>query len=361
MFLFDFEVLASTKKPPTVSYATEMTGFPLEWKESMGKDIRIAVIDTGVDNKHPDLKDAIVSAEDFTGEGYKDQNGHGTWCLGQIGARGQMKGCLPECKLLSVKAFNKKGQGSDESTIKALEWCLKQDVDVVSMSFGGGKPTSSRYHEVIKELYNKGTLLVAAAGNWGKLFPNKDTITYPAEFPEVIAVTAVDIEGDFTEFSSSGDAAEIAMPGVQVEGLWLNNEYRKLNGTSMACPTAAAIAGMIQAKAKIRFGRKLAPDVVRLIMQTMAHDLGIRGRDDKYGFGVFSFGNLKQLHTVKLFNGKKEYYVNGAKKEMDTVPFINKDNRMMVPLRFVGEGLGHQVIWDPNKPDEVTVKSTPSL
>jgi len=357
MFLFDFEVLASTKKPPTVSYATEMTGFPLEWKESMGKDIRIAVIDTGVDNKHPDLKDAIVSAEDFTGEGYKDQNGHGTWCLGQIGARGQMKGCLPECKLLSVKAFNKKGQGSDESTIKALEWCLKQDVDVVSMSFGGGKPTSSRYHEVIKELYNKGTLLAAAAGNWGVLFPDKDTITYPAMFDEVIAVTAVNVEQNFAQFSSKGKNAEIAAPGVTVWGLWPGGGYRQLSGTSMACPTIAAVCGMLQAKAKIRFGSKLPAPEIRRQLQMFAKDLGPRGRDEKFGFGIFSFGRIDHRHKIVLYNSRREYLLDGTRKVMDTAPFVNDDNRMMVPLRFVAEGLGHKVSWDKARPDEVIVET----
>lgn len=353
MKIHDFKTLATSPQAPHMSYATVMTGFPLIWPETKGAGIRLAVIDTGVAN-HKDFKDGIVEAPDV-GLGTTDRNKHGTWCLGQIGARGEMIGCLPEIELISIKAFDDKGRGNERATLKAYEWCGANNIDVISMSYGGGKPSDPAHHRLLKELYNNGTVLTAAAGNMGLMFPDEDTVLYPAEFPEVIATTAIDLNQKFARFSSSGEAAEIAMPGKEVWGLGLDNSYIKLSGTSMGNPTTAAVAAAIIARGYIRFGRRLTPAEVRFAMQSMAIDLGIRGRDGKYGFGVFSFGHVEQQHSIKLYNGKKEYLVDGETRVMDTVPFINSDNRMMVPLRFVGEGLGNTVNWDPSNPDEVEV------
>ena len=106
----DFRVLETAADPPRLSYATKMVGAELEWLETRGTGIKVAVLDTGADTKHPDLQH-LAGAVDMTGQGPGDKNGHGTWCLGAIGARGKMTGVAPECNLYSVKVMRNDGTG----------------------------------------------------------------------------------------------------------------------------------------------------------------------------------------------------------------------------------------------------------
>jgi len=358
--IYDFKVLSTATEPPRLSYATVMLGVELEWPETKGAGVKVAVLDTGVDLKHPDLKH-VAGVIDFTGQGVQDGNGHGTWCAGAIAANGKMVGVAPECDLYVVKVMKNDGTGDVKDIIAGLEWCLKNDIDVISMSLGGPRPTDQRYHEVIQELYKQGTFFATAAGNWGQEFPNEDTIGYPAEFDECCAVIAVDLQKGLANFSSRGTKAEMGAAGVEVWGLWPGGQYAKLSGTSMATPVIAGAAALIQSKAIKRTGKKLPPDVLRLIMQLDAEDLGAPGRDREFGFGVFSFarfadGNIAPERPpidLKFEVGQNRYWKNGEEKQGHTAPFI-QNGRAYLGVRDVGEALNCTV--DGSELPIITIK-----
>ena len=351
----DFKVLATAADPPRLSYATKMLGAELEWPETRGKGIKVAVLDTGVDTNHPDLQH-LAGAVDMTGQGPEDRNGHGTWCCGAIGANGKMVGVAPECELYSVKVMRDDGTGNVKDIIAGLEWCLINGIDVISMSLGGPKPSDSRYHHVMQELYKRGTLIVAAAGNNGALFPDKDTVGYPAEWPEVCAVIAVDITKGLAGFSSRGAQAEIGAAGVEVWGLWPGGGYTKLSGTSMATPVIAGASVLLQARSLRRHGQKKPPEQLRWFMQFDAEDLGVPGRDREFGFGVFSFarfadgdlGPERPPIDLQFEVKNKKYWRNGVEMLGVTAPFI-ESGRAYLGLRDVGEALNCQVDWIPPK------------
>lgn len=349
----DFTVLQLASEPPRRSYATEMIA-PQLIKETRGAGIKIAVIDTGVDLNHPDLKH--VRALDFTGEGPHDGNGHGTWCCGAVGANGKMIGIAPEAEIYSLKALKNNGTGNTGDIIKAWIWCLANGMDIVSMSFGGGKPSDPQYTKALKDLWECGAYLVAAAGNWGAEFPQHDTVGYPAALAEVIAVAAVDVTKQRGGFSSMGPDVELAAAGVEVWGCWTGGKYARISGTSMACPALAAAAALCQGRAKFRLGQKLSPDALRTHMQLEAEDRGIVGRDREYGFGVFSFARFTEdgqlgpdapPREIKVNTATGEFFADGEKHQMDVPPILVR-GRTMAEIRGLANTLGYkQILWEP--------------
>jgi subtilisin family serine protease len=361
--LADFKVMATAADPPQLSYATKMLGVELEWPETKGAGVKVAVIDTGADIKHPDLQH-LADAVDFTGEGPNDGNGHGTWCLGAIGARGKMTGAAPEVELYSVKGLKNNGSGETSHLLKSLEWCLANKMDIVSMSWGGGMPLNvqKQYREILGEMVKQGIKPVAAAGNLYRLFPDEDTVIFPADFPDTIAVASVNIEKRHSPFSSAGKNIDVAVAGEEVWGLWKGQTYAKVSGTSMACPAYAAALAIFDGKSMLRFNRKLTLEEARLIGNIYAEDRGEKGPDRKYGFGVFSFGRIsdgglapdRASIDLKFEVGSTRYWKNGVEKRACLAPFITPEDRAVLSIRDVGEAFDAYV--DGNNLPFITVK-----
>lgn len=302
----DYVEIDSPRSLPqeVVDYGVKMIGAPLEWDETQGEDIKVGIIDTGIDLNHEDLQDRIVEYYNFTSTESRnvlDENGHGTHVSGIVAANKNgigVVGVAPKSQLYIAKAFNKDGQAETKHIVSALQWLLSKKVNVINMSFNTSEYVSD-YNYLIKKAFSAGTLCICSAGNEGH---NSDTIEYPAKFPETVAVTAVDINKKIADFSSGGPRADIAAPGKDILSTYPNNKYITLSGTSMAAPLITGSVALIQSKAHARFGRYLNPSEVKLIMDMYADDLGHKGKDNEYGYGVFSFGRFNNTETLSSQN-----------------------------------------------------------
>ena len=249
---------------------------------SMGQGVNAYVIDSGVTH-HPLLEHRPVNALSFmTGNpSPEDGNGHGTWVCGKIGARGV--GLAPECNLTSLRVLGDDGSGEISFTAKALEYVLGQpDPHIINMSLGSFY-RSGKEQQLMTALANRGVIVVAAAGN-----ENTNQLSYPAAYSNVLAIAAINEDKSRAYFSNYGEHIAVSAPGVSCYSTYLGDQFRKLQGTSMASPTVAGlmilgISYLLMKNPKI--DRKvLRAKVINALLQT-ASDLGTAGKDQYYGFG----------------------------------------------------------------------------
>ncbi|MFX3633555.1 MAG: S8 family peptidase [Candidatus Pristimantibacillus sp.] len=204
------------------------------WRKTLGSPIKVAVIDTGI-AKHPDLQIAGgVNLVD--GGSYVDDNGHGTHVAGIAAANGMngIKGVAPDIKLYAVKALDHEGSGYVSDIVAAIDWCIRNGMNIINMSFGiTGGESSGALHNIIKRATNKGIIVVASAGNDG---PSNKQIEQPASYSETISVAASTRNNRIADTSSRGEGITLCAPGENIRSTWLNGKYFTLTGTSMASP-----------------------------------------------------------------------------------------------------------------------------
>ncbi len=217
-----------------------------------GANIRIAVLDTGIDLSHPDFVGRRIVAESFVGTPTAhDGNGHGTHCIGTAcgykDQNGRRYGVAYESDIYAGKVLNDSGTGYHSDILQGIEWAVANECHVISMSLGNQVPTSSMDYELAgQRALNHGCLIIAAAGNHGP-----GTVGQPANSPSVMAVGAVDSRLDMAWFSSpSGPApganVDLVGPGIAVySSVPLDmGRYATFNGTSMATPHVAGTAAL---------------------------------------------------------------------------------------------------------------------
>ncbi|EGI2114991.1 S8 family peptidase [Listeria monocytogenes] len=226
---------------------------------NQGSGIVIAVLDSGIQVDHPDLKNNIIGGYNFTEdddsnpEVYKDYFGHGTHVSGIIAATDSGKGVVgvaPKSQLLILKVIDHKGRGSFESLIKGIKYAADwigpkgKKVSVMNISLGG-KETSDELHRAIKYARSKGIVLIAAAGNEGD--GNSDTVevSYPGFYKEVIQIGSISENQIPSKFSNTNVNLDFVGPGENVLSTHLNSDYVELTGTSMAAPFVAGAAALI--------------------------------------------------------------------------------------------------------------------
>ncbi|PIE32758.1 alkaline serine protease [candidate division KSB3 bacterium] len=240
----------------------------------------IAVIDTGVDYRHEDLSGKVIKGYDFVNEDFDpmDDNGHGTHVAGIMGAiadngRG-IAGVCPECSVLAVKVITADGSGSNSWIANGIANATNLGARVINLSLGGLE-NSQTIRMAVQQAYQQGVVVIAASGNDGSGVP-----LYPAALSEVIAVGATGRYGDRASFSSYGSHLELAAPGEAIYSTLANNQYDAWNGTSMASPHVAGLAGLLFSR-----NPSLTNQDVRQILVSTAQDLGVGGRDTYFGYG----------------------------------------------------------------------------
>jgi subtilisin len=253
LILSSFQTYALDKKKDEnpqpyqlITWNIYQIGADLAWSTTEGDDVKVAICDTGIDLDHPDLSENIAADVNLIKpkKSGDDDSGHGTLVAGIVAAVDNKIGIVgvgPKIALCSVKILDKNGKGWLSDLIDAFDWCVDNEIDVINMSFGTLE-TNTSFQEAVKNVYDAGIVLVAAAGNDGQEGGN---IFYPARYPETIAVSAVDELGCFAPFSSYGAEIDIAAPGVDIKSTYENGGYDISSGTSLAAPHVAATAALI--------------------------------------------------------------------------------------------------------------------
>lgn len=260
-------------------YGLDMIGAERAHELATGRGVKIAVIDSGVDRTHSDLKGAVSEAFDATDGKDTKPDVHGTAIAGIIRARGLVTGVAPDANLLAVRAFFAVPKRDlPESTsfivLRALDWSVQRGAQIVNLSFSGGRdPVIER---AVVAATRRKVILVAAAGNGGP----EAAPSYPAAYPDVIAVTALDSAQRLYTHANHGSYITFAAPGVDILVPGLRNGHMFMSGTSMAAAYVSGIMALLLEKEP-----RLAPeDVLRALAET-AEDLGMRGPDDEFGVG----------------------------------------------------------------------------
>lgn len=240
--------LAMDRDRQLIPWGIARIGANLVWGQSRGREVKIAVIDTGIDSSHPDLAANVRAGINLINpkSPAKDDHGHGTHVAGIIAAVDNGAGVIgaaPAAHLYPVKALDQWGEGKLANVVRALDWCVQRRMDVINMSFGIDTP-SQALHTAIRRAVEAGCTVVAAAGNDGR----SQSVDYPAAYNEVIAVGAVDEYDNLAWFSSRGPEVTLVAPGNKVLSTAIGSRYLRLNGTSMAAAhVSGAIALLLQA------------------------------------------------------------------------------------------------------------------
>jgi subtilisin family serine protease len=262
-----------------------------------GQGVNVYVIDSGVEADHlvfqhqkPKVKSFIPSLQDPT-----DKAGHGTWVAGKIGGDGI--GLAPRCNLTCLRTLDDSGTGSVEFTTAALKWILNKEENphIINMSLGSMVSTTAQ-EKLINELYDKGCLVVAAAGNM-----NSPNLFYPAAYQKTIAISALDRKESRANFSNYGTHIDLCAMGVSCYSSFLGNTYREMSGTSMATPIVTGIITLGMSYLLRKFPtlpKSRLREIVSDCLMSTTIDLGTAGKDIFYGFGELnSIAFMKKLET----------------------------------------------------------------
>ncbi|ACV62676.1 peptidase S8 and S53 subtilisin kexin sedolisin [Desulfofarcimen acetoxidans DSM 771] len=275
------------------------------------KQVTVAILDTGVDLQHEDLKDALVNGYNFVSnnEDPTDDVGHGTHVAGIVGAINNDKGIIGVAsgvKIMPVKVLNSQSTGDVMTEIKGIVWAVDNGANVINLSLGGERfkcgvdAFNPVEYAAVQYAISKGVVVVAAAGNYSEI------VSYPAAYPDVIAVTSVDQLGDISIFSNLGTEVSIAAPGEDIYSTMPENTYQYATGTSVAAPFVSGITALILAKNKL-----LTPYEVKQLIEAGADDKGNPGKDDQYGYGITNPQRSIGLLVVKIKSSESNLFYQG--------------------------------------------------
>ncbi len=258
----------------------------LSWGISTGNPVKVAVIDTGIDLQHPDLIANIKGGYNAIrpGRTANDDNGHGTHVAGIVAAVDNTIGVVgvgPKIDLYAVKVLNAAGSGYLSDVIEGIDWAIANSMQIINLSLGTSSDVQS-FHDAVQRANTNGIVQVAAAGNTGS------SVLYPAAYPEIIAVSAIDSSDNIASWSSRGSEIDLAAPGVSIYSTYKNRTYKTLSGTSMAAPHVAGAAALVIDKKTCDYDSdgKCAPLEVKRKLQETATDLGGSGFDNLFGWGL---------------------------------------------------------------------------
>jgi hypothetical protein len=276
----NFRHWAQDQKAPTegdpAQYAVTKLRLPQAHQLAHGMNVTIAVIDSGIDARHPELANSIADSFDALGS-KEGPHVHGTGIAGAIAAHARLMGSAPEARILAIRAFAATAGSAESSSyviIKSLNYAVLHGAQIVNMSFAG--PKDQLIERGIIATAERGVLMIAAAGNAGPKSPP----LYPAANPNVIAVSGTDAQDRLFAASNRGSHIALAAPGTDVFLPAPDGKYQMTSGTSFSAAYVTGVAALM-----LERNPALKPNEVRAILVNTARDLGAPGRDDLFGAG----------------------------------------------------------------------------
>jgi serine protease len=300
-------------------WAFQETSYQAAWTSTTGTGAVVAVVDTGVQADHLDLKGQVKTGRQFLGnssnEGKKycgsDPYGHGTHVAGIVAAKANnhrgVAGMAPGAKILPVRVLDANGIGSASNVAKGIVWAADHGADVINLSLGGASMSQAQKIAIDNARLN-GVVVVAAAGNDGNpTDPGPDPFLYPAAYAPTIAVASVyqvtpgtvglsgfSTVAPYVDISAPGGGIKSTITFVDTNGHVYQRGYGTMSGTSMATPHVSAAAALIKA-----LYPNCSPDHVATALMNSAIDLGSAGVDSFFGAGLVNpSGALAQAATV---------------------------------------------------------------
>ncbi len=273
-------VLQDQKKPvvegDAAQYAIAQLRLPQAHAVVRGMNVTIAVIDSGIDVRHPELANSVSDSFDALGS-KEGPHTHGTGIAGAIVAHARLMGSAPEARLIAIRAFASGSKGAESTSyviLRGLDYAAQHGAQIINMSFAG--PKDPLIERGIAATAGRGILMVAAAGNAGAKSPP----LYPAANPNVIAVSGTDAQERLFAASNRGNHIAIAAPGADIFLPAPDEKYQITSGTSFSAAYVSGVAALIMER-----NPALKPGDVRAILTSTARDLGAPGRDDQFGAG----------------------------------------------------------------------------
>jgi uncharacterized repeat protein (TIGR02543 family) len=268
-------------------YAIPMMNTDDAWTLEQGSsDVTVAIIDTGIDIDHPEFSGRL-SPESYNSALKRvglaevdDDHGHGTMVAGIVGANKDnqigIAGIAQNVILLIIKANTPSaGTFPDANIIDAIYYAVEHGADVINLSLGGSYPNPLT-RTAVNYATSMGVIVVAAAGNEGT-----DELIYPASFPSVVSVSALDPDRGLASYSSYGIEIDIAAPGTMITTTTRNNGYGSGNGTSFAAPQISGLFALMKS-----YLPDIEVEAMRQRLFASAFDLGATGRDNQFGYGL---------------------------------------------------------------------------
>ncbi len=261
--------------PKEIPWGVKRVNAPSAWNTTLGRGVKVGVIDTGIDYNHPDLKANYAGGYNALDQSKTplDDNGHGTHVAGIIGAAADglgVAGVAPGVSLYAVKVLSAQGSGSYSAIIDGIQWAVDNKLNVVNMSLGSPQG-SDAMRKAVEAAYKAGVTLIMAAGN------DSGPVNYPAKYPQSIAVSASDSTDKIAKFSSRGAEIAVIAPGVAINSTYMGGIYKSLSGTSMASPHVAGLAALAVSR-----GAR-TPAAVRAALQKAAVSIGLQPEEEGAG------------------------------------------------------------------------------
>ncbi|MFN8496275.1 MAG: S8 family serine peptidase [Anaerolineae bacterium] len=263
------------------------TGIPAAWDLTRGSpDVVIAVLDTGVDAAHEDLRGQLVAGYDFVHNTRTpdDDNGHGTHVTGIIAAAANngvgISGVAPGSRVMPIKVMSALGNGSHFVIAQGIEYALANNARVLNLSMGGDTP-SQTLKQAIDHAWQAGALVVAAAGN-----DNTDKPSYPAAWPNVISVGALNTDDTRAPFSNYGPTISLVAPGVAILSTLPDNRYEAWPGTSMAAPFVSGVAALLWSRNATLTNAQVHDRLINTTERLGASIYDPSGHNAEFGYGL---------------------------------------------------------------------------
>ncbi|WP_099157815.1 S8 family peptidase [Virgibacillus ndiopensis] len=311
--LIPYEVEEIYEASSEIPEGVTMIQAPEVWEEAeKGSGNVVAIIDTGCQIDHPDLKQRIIDGKNFSSDyngdqdNYEDNNGHGTHVAGTIAASSKQEngisGVAPNANLLIVKVLNGQGSGDYQWIIDGINYAIDwegpngEKVRTISMSLGGPNDVPELY-KAVKRALDAGIPVVCAAGNEGDARSDTNEFAYPGAYNEVIQVGAINFDKNIAPFSNTNDEIDLVAPGVEILSTYTGSKYAKLSGTSMATPHVSGALALVINIAEKQFNRRLTE--AELYAQLIRRTVPLGYAKSAEGNGLVALDVLSQFE--KLF------------------------------------------------------------